>query len=85
MNATEFRNAVAKTRPGGSIVYHTGDLAYDTSSRYTPLGGQEQINLRECSKLALTLSDKGAVMLVQRRRGYCEFDYIAVVCKRRRV
>lgn len=80
--ATEMQNWLALANRGDEFVYHTGLLAADREERRTgdapaPLTARAAA-ANEAGNLAYALYGLKSVALVQRRKGFCVFDYVAV-------
>ena len=69
-------------QPGDAIEYHRGFLALDRSHQSHSLSEDDRQALCRLASLAMRLSDRGLIDLVQRRiRPDC-FSYIAIARKR---
>jgi len=70
--------------PGDCIVYHRGLLAYDrcTPGRFERDG--DDVRCDRVAALALQQAALGRVYLVQRRHGFCDYSYLAILTKRGR-
>ena len=68
--------------PGDSLEYHRGFLALDRSVRTHAISDDDRRALCRLASLALRLSDRGLINLVQRRIRLDSFSYIAVARKR---
>ena len=60
---------------GDEIVYHRGDLALDGQPR--PFEAGPSIDVRACAYRMRRASDAGQVVLLQRRHGEHDYEYIA--------
>lgn len=75
----EFANWVSKAKSGDKVKYYGGLLMRDrqiffTNSAYT---GKLTPEL-SAAKMAWSAFKEGLVLLVQKRRDHCDYDYIAV-------
>ena len=69
---------------GDAITYHRGALARETCPSLNLLPPDERVRLARLSGRALKLAEAGHVHLVQRRRGYEDYEYVAIVRRRPR-
>ncbi|TCZ63917.1 hypothetical protein EXY23_07995 [Roseicella aquatilis] len=70
--------------PGDVVVYHRGALARDICPQLNLLSPDERVRVAGLSSRVLKLSEAGLVHLVQRRRGFEDFEYLAVARRRPR-
>lgn len=68
--------------PGEALEYHRGFLALDRSVRSAALSEDNRIALCRMASLAMRLSDRGLVDLVQRRIARDYFGYLAIARSR---
>ena len=73
-----------QAKPGDAIEYHRGFLALDRSRESSALSEDDRQALRRLANLAMRLSDRGLIDLVQRRICRDRFSYIAIARKRNR-
>ena len=67
-----------QARVGDAIEYHRGSLALDRSSRGQARTENDRVTLDHLATLAMRLSDRGLVHLVQRRIGTDQYAYLAI-------
>jgi hypothetical protein len=70
--------------PGDSIVYHRGALARQLCPQLGFLPAEERTALARLAGRARKLAEAGLAHLVQRRRGYEDYEYIIVARRRPR-
>jgi hypothetical protein len=68
--------------PGDTIVYHRGALARQVSPQTLCLPEPARVALQRLASRAWKLAELGLADLVQRRRGYEDYDYILVARRR---
>ena len=76
----EFHDWLNTAREGDYYVYHKGylirDRKIDPADSTRVQGAKREISV--LAEMILRLMEKGQVLLVQYRRGYMDYDYIAV-------
>lgn len=76
----EFHDWLVSSREGDQYVYHKGYLARDRT--IDPADSKRvqgaKLEMSMLAEMVLRLMDQGRVLLVQYRRGYMDYDYIAV-------
>ena len=77
MNIEQFEAQVASARPGRQIIYHSGHLAFDRLKERAARG------ISDIAFTAMILEARGLVLLVQKRNGENDCDYIAVRTKKK--
>lgn len=70
--------------PGDAITYYRGTLARSLCPQLGLLDAAERVSLAKLARRAWKLADDGLAHLVQRRRGFDDFDYLLIVRRRRR-
>lgn len=70
--------------PGDTIVYHRGALARDICPQLNLLLPDDRARVACLASRALKLAEAGLVHLVQRRRGFEDFEYLAIARRRPR-
>jgi hypothetical protein len=70
--------------PGDTIVYHRGSLARELCPQLNLLEQDERIRLGKLAARAWRLAEAGLACLVQRRRGFEDFEYLLVARRRPR-
>ena len=71
-----------QAEPGDALEYHRGLLALDRSHQSSALSEDDRQALSRLASLAMRLSDRGLIDLVQRRICPDCFSYIAIARKR---
>lgn len=71
---------VEKAPAGAMIEYHRGNLAIDRGSPKPVSAAEEFVNA--VANEAWSLYEQGAVLLVQKRSGWLDYSYMAVVRQR---
>jgi hypothetical protein len=69
---------------GDAITYHRGALARETCPSLNLLSADERVRVARLSSRALKLAEAGHVHLVQRRRGFEDYEYLAIARRRPR-
>lgn len=71
-----------QAEPGDVMEYHRGFLALDRSFASEARTEDERLALNQIASLAMRLSDRGLINLVQRRVGDERFAYLAIARQR---
>lgn len=79
MNAAEFEKWLKRAKPGARTTYHYGFLIRDRGDPPTTPASRA---IDGSAKAAMAASGAGLVVLVQRRQGYMQYDYMAVRSRR---
>jgi hypothetical protein len=70
--------------PGDTILYHRGSLARELCPQLKLLEQEERVRLAKLAARAWRLAEAGLACLVQRRRGFEDYDYLLVARRRPR-
>jgi hypothetical protein len=70
--------------PGDTITYFRGTLARSLCPQLGLLDAAERAALTKLARRAWKLADDGLAHLVQRRRGFDDFEYLLIARRRRR-
>ena len=75
---------IGRAAPGDTLVYHRGALARDTCPQLNLRPPDERVRLAKLAARAWRLADAGLACLVQRRRGFEDYEYLLVARRRPR-
>jgi len=70
--------------PGDAITYFRGALARSLCPQLALISQEERVNLARLATRAWKLAEDGLADLVQRRRGFEDFEYLLVARRRPR-
>jgi hypothetical protein len=75
---------VGGAAPGDAIVYHRGTLARQLCPQLALLAPERRVALARLADRAWRLAEAGLVHLLQRRRGFEDYEYVVVARRRPR-
>jgi hypothetical protein len=77
-----FCSWLGKAVPGDRVEYHRGHLLIDRSRKLGPFSETDRRELSAIANRALALAEQGRLCLMQKRHGYCDYSYIAIIARR---